>query len=46
VLDGLLQRPELFRTAEGSRRWEATARANISRELDVLAGGANQPPGA
>jgi predicted metal-dependent HD superfamily phosphohydrolase len=46
VLARLLQRPRLFHTPEGSRRWEATARANLTAELAVLAGAADQLPEA
>lgn len=46
VLGRLLQRPRLFHTPEGSRRWEAAARSNITAELAELAGAADRPRGA
>jgi predicted metal-dependent HD superfamily phosphohydrolase len=36
VMAGLLARDPLYGTGAGRRRWEATARANIARELDSL----------
>ena len=38
VLRSLLGLGRLFATAEGSRRWEQAARANLKRELAVLEG--------
>lgn len=37
VLRHLLQLPRLFRTPYGRERWEATARYNLTAELDLLA---------
>ena len=36
VMSGLLARDPLYGTRAARRRWEATARANIARELDSL----------
>ena len=36
VLRRFLDRPQIFRTVDGRDRWEASARANISRELSSL----------
>jgi predicted metal-dependent HD superfamily phosphohydrolase len=36
VLSKLLARDQLYGTEAGRRRWDATARANIARELDAL----------
>ena len=36
ILRSLLQRPTVFRTADGIRRWEAKARRNVERELRRL----------
>jgi predicted metal-dependent HD superfamily phosphohydrolase len=36
ILSDLVARPSLFRTQEGRRRWEATARANVAAELTQL----------
>jgi predicted metal-dependent HD superfamily phosphohydrolase len=36
VLDGFLERPEIFHTPSGRRLWEAAARANIAAELAGL----------
>jgi predicted metal-dependent HD superfamily phosphohydrolase len=38
-LSGMLQRPHVFLTAEGRRRWDDRARANMRRELEELGGG-------
>lgn len=38
VLAALLDRPQLFNTLEGQRRWERAARANLRAELDRLNG--------
>lgn len=38
VLDSLVERPSIFRTAYGRETWEAKARANIGRELERLRG--------
>jgi predicted metal-dependent HD superfamily phosphohydrolase len=38
VLAGLLDRPALFRTETGRRRWERAARANLRAELALLSG--------
>jgi len=38
VMSGLLARDPLYVTAAAGRRWEATAKANIARELDSLKG--------
>ena len=38
VLAALLDRPQLFNTVEGHRRWESAARANLHAELDRLSG--------
>ena len=44
ILRDLLAKPRLFHTAQARARWEATARANVERELSVLAsGGAARP---
>lgn len=37
VLRSFLDRPQIFHTTAGRDRWEAIARANISRELTTLA---------
>jgi predicted metal-dependent HD superfamily phosphohydrolase len=37
-LAGVLQRPHVFLTAEGRRRWDERARANMRRELEELGG--------
>lgn len=37
VLRSLLDRPAVFRTAEGAVRWEAAARRNMGEELRALA---------
>lgn len=37
VLRSYLDRPRIYVTEEGRRRWEAAARTNISRELEQLA---------
>jgi predicted metal-dependent HD superfamily phosphohydrolase len=37
VLKGLAAKPHLFHTAYARERWEAAARANLERELSVLA---------
>jgi predicted metal-dependent HD superfamily phosphohydrolase len=42
VMSGLLAREPLYSTGAARRRWEATARANIARELESLTGTA--PP--
>lgn len=39
VLRGLLSLPRLFRTPEAYERWEATARRNLTTELELLAAG-------
>ncbi|WP_210650150.1 hypothetical protein [Nocardioides sp. SYSU D00065] len=39
VLDELVARPHLFRTAQGRALWEAAARGNIARELASLRNG-------
>lgn len=47
VLAALLDRPQLFNTVEGHRRWEQAARDNLRAELDRLSGpsvGAALPP--
>jgi predicted metal-dependent HD superfamily phosphohydrolase len=45
VLRRLLERPQLFRTERGRRRWEDAARRNISAELARLdASGGAAPP--
>ena len=44
VLASLLGRGRLFATAEGSRRWEQGARANMARELAALEGQATVAP--
>jgi predicted metal-dependent HD superfamily phosphohydrolase len=36
VLASLLERPELFRTVSGRRRWEAAARTNLAAELGAM----------
>jgi predicted metal-dependent HD superfamily phosphohydrolase len=36
VMSTLLAREPLYGTAAGRRRWDAAARANITRELDLL----------
>jgi len=36
VLNGLLARPRIFRTATGYERWETKARGNIALELALL----------
>ena len=36
VLRTFLDRPQIFRTPAGRKRWEAAARTNISRELSAL----------
>jgi predicted metal-dependent HD superfamily phosphohydrolase len=36
VLTGLLERDRLFHTDYAHQRWEAAARANVSRELASL----------
>ena len=41
VLRSLVDRQHLFSTSHAQARWEAAARANVSRELASLAG----PPG-
>ena len=38
VLAALLDRPQLFSTVEGRRRWESVARNNLHGELDQLTG--------
>ncbi len=38
VLAALLDRPQLFNTVEGHRRWESAARDNLHAELDRLSG--------
>lgn len=38
VIDALLAAPALFRTAEGRRLWEDTARTNLKAELASLSG--------
>jgi predicted metal-dependent HD superfamily phosphohydrolase len=38
VLQSLLDRPRLYRTSEGARRWEAAARRNLRDEISALAG--------
>ena len=38
VLEGLLRRPTIFHTPEGQRRWETTARHNLTAELRSLRG--------
>ena len=38
VLAALLDRPQLFNTVEGHRRWELAARGNLQAELDRLSG--------
>ncbi len=38
VLRSLLERPRLYATPEGHRRWEAAARRNLSDEITRLAG--------
>ncbi len=38
VMAGLLARDPLYRTPAARSRWEAPARTNIARELDLLAG--------
>ena len=38
VLAALLERPQLYNTVEGHRRWEVAARANLQAELDRLSG--------
>lgn len=38
LLTGFVGRDHLFHTAEGRRRWDASARANLRRELDRLRG--------
>ncbi len=38
VLSGLLERPRLYVSAPGRRRWESTARANVAAELAQLTG--------
>ncbi len=42
VMAGLLARDPLYRTGAARQRWEATAKANIARELDALRAA---PPG-
>lgn len=37
VLTGLLAKPHLFHTPYAREHWEATARANVTREVGVLA---------
>jgi predicted metal-dependent HD superfamily phosphohydrolase len=37
-LSGMLRRPHVFLTPEGRMRWEASARANMRRELEELGG--------
>ncbi len=37
VLQGLLDRPTIYRTAEGLARWESAARRNLTNELTRLA---------
>ncbi|MFL5605778.1 MAG: hypothetical protein ACJ8AD_04970 [Gemmatimonadaceae bacterium] len=37
-LSGMLQRPHIFLTPEGRRRWDDRARANMQRELEQLEG--------
>ena len=39
VLKALLDRPFLYRTAEGRARWEGAARANVAAELEALSHG-------
>ena len=49
VLSRLLQRPRLYATEEGHRRWDAAARRNLQDEisrLDAASDGATRPPGA
>lgn len=36
VIENLLAGPDLYRTPQGRRRWEAAARANLSAELATL----------
>ena len=38
ILQGLLKRPRLFSTPTGRRRWEATARTNLTTEIADLVG--------
>jgi predicted metal-dependent HD superfamily phosphohydrolase len=38
VLAGLVAADRLYRTAQGHRRWEAAARANVAAELAGLGG--------
>jgi predicted metal-dependent HD superfamily phosphohydrolase len=45
VLAGLLAHEPLYRTERGRDRWEAAARANVSRELRALATGPGAPSG-
>jgi predicted metal-dependent HD superfamily phosphohydrolase len=45
-LRSFLDRPALFHTPAGRDRWEAPARANLTRELAALqAGGSATAPG-
>ncbi len=39
VLQGLLDQPTIYRTAEGLARWESAARRNLTNELVTLAAG-------
>src|SRR4051812_42462625 len=41
VLRSLAEKPRLFHTAYARERWEAAARANLERELAVLAAGSS-----
>jgi predicted metal-dependent HD superfamily phosphohydrolase len=43
VLTALLELPSIYRLAPLRAAWEDRARANLTRELDALAGGARQP---
>ncbi len=45
ILQALLDRPTIFATTAGQKRWESAARANLSRELATQASGVRDAVG-